>query len=160
MDRFPGDTSRPMLDERALDLLFRDVRSHDGWLGQSVSEELLKEAVDLMKCGPTAVNASPPGIVPLRSAGCEGRAQGSTSPADLEKNMSAPVTAILEHDRSFLHNLLRLFPHADTKSWLVENETFAHDTAYRNGTLQVAYSLLAPGGRALQRDPLLIEHSN
>jgi 3-hydroxypropanoate dehydrogenase len=57
--------------------------------------------------------------------------------------MAAPVTAILAHDTKFYDLLPRLFPHADAKAWFVGNEVFANDTADKNGTLQVAYYILA-----------------
>lgn len=154
MDRMPKEMSRPVLDERALNLLFRDVRTHNGWLDLPVPDELLKEAVDLMKFGPTAVNASPLRIVFVRSAEAKAKLRDTLSAGNVEKTMAAPVTAILGYDRSFHEHLPRLFPHADAKAWFAGNETFANDTAYRNGTLQAAYFLLALRGVGLDTGPM------
>lgn len=154
MDRMPKGTSRPVLDERALDLLFRTARTHNGWLDQPVPDELLKEAVDLTKFGPTAVNASPLRIVFVRSPEAKARLKETLSAGNVEKTMAAPVTAILGYDRSFHDHLPRLFPHADAKAWFAGNETFANDTAYRNGTLQAAYFLLALRGLGLDTGPM------
>jgi len=68
--------------------------------------------------------------------------------------MAAPVTAILAHDTKFYDLLPRLFPHADAKAWFVGNEAFANDTAYKNGTLQVAYFILALRAVGLDTGPM------
>ena len=150
MDRMPKDTQRPALDAQAMDLLFREARTHNGWLDRPVSDDLLKQAVDLMKFGPTAVNASPMRIVFVRSAEAKAKLKEALAPGNVEKTMAAPVTAILGYDRSFFDHLPRLFPHADAKAWFAGNEAFASDTAYRNGTLQAGYFLLALRGAGLR----------
>ncbi len=154
MDRMPKDTARPALDAGAMDLLFREARTHNGWLDQPVPEERLKEAVDLMKFAPTAVNASPLRIVFVRSAEAKAKLKDALSPGNVEKTMAAPVTAILGYDRGFYDHLPRLFPHADARAWFAGNEAFANDTAYRNGTLQAGYFLLALRGVGLDTGPM------
>ena len=64
--------------------------------------------------------------------------------------MSAPVTAIIAYDLKFYDHLPRLFPHADAKSWFTSSEAHANTTAFRNGTLQGAYLIMA--ARALGLD--------
>jgi len=154
MDRMPKDTQRPALDARAMDLLFREARTHNGWLDRPVSDELLKQAVDLMKFGPTAVNASPIRIVFVRSPEAKAKLKPALMEGNVEKTMAAPATAILGYDRAFYDHLPRLFPHADAKSWFAGNEAFATDTAYRNGTLQAGYFLLALRGLGLDTGPM------
>ena len=154
MDRMPKDTARPALDDGALDILFREARTHNGWLDKSVPDELLQQAVDLMKFGPTAVNASPLRIVFVRSAEAKARLKEVLAPGNVEKTMAAPVTAILGYDRAFYNHLPRLFPHADAKAWFAGNDAFADDTAYRNGTLQAAYFILALRSLGLDTGPM------
>ena len=154
MDRMPNPAGRPVLDEEALDLLFREARTHNGWQDKPVSEALLQQAVDLMKFGPTAVNASPLRIAFVRSAEAKEKLRGALMEGNVEKTMAAPVTAILGYDRAFYDHLPRLFPHADAKAWFAGNEAFANDTAYRNGTLQAAYFLLALRGVGLDAGPM------
>jgi 3-hydroxypropanoate dehydrogenase len=143
MDRMPQETQRPALDAEAMDLLFREARTHNGWLDRPVSDEVLKQAVDLMKFGPTAVNASPMRIVFVRSPEAKAKLKGALMEGNVEKTMAAPATAILGYDRAFYDHLPRLFPHAD-----------ATDTAYRNGTLQAGYFLLALRGLGLDTGPM------
>lgn len=154
MDRMPKSADRPVLDAPAIDLLFREARTHNGWLDLPVPDALLREAVDIMKFAPTAVNASPLRIVFLRSAEAKAKLKEALAPGNVEKTMSAPVTALLGYDRSFYDHLPRLFPHADAKAWFVGNEAFASDTAYKNGTLQAAYFLLALRGLGLDTGPM------
>lgn len=154
MDRMPKDTQRAALDAQAMDLLFREARTHNGWLDRPVSDELLKQAVDLMKFGPTAVNASPIRIVFVRSPEAKAKLKPALMEGNVEKTMAAPATAILGYDRAFYDHLPRLFPHADAKSWFAGNEAFATDTAYRNGTLQAGYFLLALRGLGLDTGPM------
>lgn len=154
MDRMPQETQRPALDAEAMDLLFREARTHNGWLDRPVSDEVLKQAVDLMKFGPTAVNASPMRIVFVRSPEAKAKLKGALMEGNVEKTMAAPATAILGYDRAFYDHLPRLFPHADAKAWFAGNEAFATDTAYRNGTLQAGYFLLALRGLGLDTGPM------
>ncbi len=57
--------------------------------------------------------------------------------------MSAPVTAIIAYDMEFYEYFSKLFPHTDAKSWYVGQPEAIFTTAFRNGTLQAAYFMLA-----------------
>jgi 3-hydroxypropanoate dehydrogenase len=142
------------LDNRALDQLFRAARTHNGWRPIEVRDSLLEEAVELAKMGPTSANASPLRIVFIRSPEAKSRLKGALMAGNVDKTMSAPVTAILGYDTQFYEQLPRLFPHADAKAWFVGNESFANDTAYKNGTLQVAYFILALRALGLDAGPM------
>ncbi len=142
------------LDDAALDLLFRNARTHNGWLDQPVSEALLREAVEIAKIGPTSVNISPMRIVFARSAEAKAKLKDALSPGNVDKTMAAPVTAIIGYDKEAFELLPKLFPHADARAWFAGNEAFATDTAYRNGTLQVAYFILALRALGLDTGPM------
>jgi len=142
------------LDARALDQLFRKARTHNGWRPIEVPDTLLEEAVELAKMGPTSANASPLRIVFVRSQEAKLRLKPALMPANVDKTMAAPVTAIAAHDTQFYELLPRLFPHADAKAWFIGNEAFANDTAYKNGTLQVAYFLMALRALGLDTGPM------
>lgn len=153
--RQPAQTDlHPAIDAQALDVLFRNARTHNGWLPDDVPEHLLREAVDLAKMGPTSANASPLRILFLRTQAAKERLKPALLPGNVDKTMSAPVVAITAYDTKFYEHLPRLFPHADAKSWFIGNEAFANDTAYRNGTLQVAYFLFALRALGLDTGPM------
>jgi 3-hydroxypropanoate dehydrogenase len=148
----PGVAER--LDASALDQLFRKARTHNGWRPIEVPDKLLEEAVELAKMGPTSANASPLRIVFARGPEAKLRLKPALMPGNVDKTMAAPVTAIMGHDTKFYELLPRLFPHAEAKSWFVGNETFANDTAYKNGTLQVAYFIMALRALGLDAGPM------
>jgi 3-hydroxypropanoate dehydrogenase len=138
------------IDERGLDGLFREARTHNGWLPRPVSDELLRQIYELMKWAPTSANASPARIVFVKSEAAKQRLLPALAPGNVEKTMSAPVTAIVAHDLAFYEQLPKLFPHADARSWFAGNDALIETTAFRNGSLQGAYLMLA--ARALGLD--------
>jgi 3-hydroxypropanoate dehydrogenase len=131
------------LDAKALDQLFLEARTFNAWLDKPVSDELLAQAVDLAKMAPTSVNCSPMRLVFVRSAEAKAKLKPALSEGNVEKTMAAPVTAIIAHDLAFYEALPRLFPHMDAKPWFSGNADFAAATAFRNGSLQGAYLILA-----------------
>ena len=137
------DRVLPPLIDHVLDQLFREARTFNAWQDRPVSDELLAEAIDLAKMGPTSVNASPMRVVFVRSPEAKAKLKPALMEGNVEKTMSAPVTAIIAHDLAFYEALPKLFPHADARSWFAGNDAFAEITAFRNGTLQGAYLILA-----------------
>lgn len=147
-------TPVPRLDDQTLDQLFREARTQNGWLDRPVPEPLLWEAVDLAKMAPTSVNSLPMRVVFVRSPEAKEKLIPALAPGNVEKTRSAPVTAIVGHDLTFHEQLPRLFPHADARAWFVGKEAFAQETAYRNGTLQGAYLMLALRSLGLDIGPM------
>jgi len=142
------------LSPQAVDRLFREARTHNVWLDRQVPEILLREAVELAKMGPTSANVSPMRIVFVQSREAKELLKPALMPGNVEKTMTAPVTAVVGYDTKFYDLLPRLLPHVDAKAWFVGNETFANDTAYKNGTLQVAYLILALRSLGLDTGPM------
>ena len=132
-----------IIDAQALDQLFLEARTFNAWLDKPVSDELLAQAVDLAKMAPTSLNSSPLRLVFVRSAEAKAKLKPALAEGNIEKTMAAPVTAIVAHDLEFFEALPRLFPHMDAKPWFSGNAEHAATTAFRNGTLQGAYLLLA-----------------
>ena len=143
-----------MLDDTTLDTLFRQARTHNGWTEKPVSEETLRELYDIMKFGPTSANSSPGRFVFLRSKEQRERLLPALSPGNVEKTMKAPVTVIVAYDPTFHDRLPTLFPHADVRSWFADNPPFAEETAFRNGTLQGAYLIMAARALGLDAGPM------
>ena len=140
----------PRLGEAELGLLFRDARTHNGWLDRSVSEDQFHELYELMKWGPTSANTSPARLVFLQSQAAKQRLLPALLPDNVAKTLSAPVTVIVAYDLAFYERLPMLFPHTDARAWFVGNQALIETTAFRNGTLQGAYLILA--ARALGLD--------
>ncbi len=142
------------LDDRSLDILYRNARTHNAWLDQPVSDDLLRQIYDLMKWAPTSANSSPARIVFVKSESAKQRLLPAMIPENLEKTRSAPVTAIIAQDHEFYEKLPVLFPHTDARAWFVGNTALIDTTAFRNATLQGAYLILAARALGLDAGPM------
>jgi 3-hydroxypropanoate dehydrogenase len=139
------------LDAAGHDLLFREARSHNKFTDQPVTDDELRALYDLLKMGPTSANCSPARFLFLRTPEAKQMLKPALSSGNLEKTMAAPVTAIVAYDPKFYEKLPQLFPHnPDARSWFTSNDSLAATTAFRNGTLQGAYLIMA--ARALGLD--------
>lgn len=149
-----ASTVFPPLDDRALDLLFRTARTHGGWSARPVTEETLRDVWDLAKMGPTSANSSPARIVFVISPAAKEKLRPCLSEGNLAKTMAAPATAIIAHDLEFYDRLPELFPHTDARSWFVGKPEHSAATAFRNGSLQGAYFILAARACGLDCGPM------
>ncbi|MBV9250423.1 MAG: malonic semialdehyde reductase [Acetobacteraceae bacterium] len=132
------------IDDTGLDLLFREARTHNKWTDEAVSDETLRRLYEIVKMGPTSANSSPARFVFLRTKDAKRRLAPALSSGNLEKTMAAPVTVIVAYDPNFHEKLPQLFPHnPDAQSWFTTNDSLAATTAFRNGTLQGAYLVVA-----------------
>ncbi len=131
------------ISNEALDIIFRQARSHNGWKSSEISDEQLQALYDLMKMGPTSANASPARIVFLKSNEAKEKLKPSMDAANVEKVMSAPVVAIIAMDMQFYDLLPKLFPHDDARSWYAGKDEKILETAFRNSSLQGAYFIIA-----------------
>jgi len=131
-----------VLSDDALDQLFRSARTHNV-LGGEISEETLRQLYDLTKWGPTSANGSPARFVFVKSKQAKEKLRPALSEGNLAKTMAAPVTVIVAHDLEFYEKLPYLFPHDDARSWFAGNDAAIKTTAFRNGSLQGAYLILA-----------------
>jgi 3-hydroxypropanoate dehydrogenase len=137
-------TVRKTLDREALDLLFLNARTQNGWLPTPVSDGQLREIYEIMKMGPTSANSCPARIIFVRTPEAKARLIPALSPGNVDKTKAAPVTAIIGHDSRFYELTPKLFPHRpEMKDNFANNPRLAEVTAFRNGTLQGAYFMLA-----------------
>jgi 3-hydroxypropanoate dehydrogenase len=131
------------LDDAALDTLFRHARSFGKFTDEPVTDEDLRRLYDLLKMGPTSANCSPARFLFLRSPEAKQRLAPALSSGNRDKTLAAPVVAIVAYDPKFYDKLPQLFPGVDAKSWFTSSPQLAEETAFRNGTLQGAYLILA-----------------
>ncbi len=143
-----------MIDEPSLDALFRTARTHYRWTDQPVDDDALRAVFELMKWAPTSANSSPARFLFLRTPGAKERLKPCLSAGNVERAMAAPVVAIVAYDPRFYDDLPRLMPTVDARSWFAGNEELAEDTAFRNGTLQGGYFILAARAAGLDCGPM------
>lgn len=143
-----------VLTEQARDIIFQAARTAYAWQETPVSDETLKEIYDLMKYGPTAANCTPLRVVFVRTPAAKEKLKPVLAKGNVDKSMSAPVTAILARDMRFYEHLPVLFPHADTTSWYAGNDEKIEKDAALNATLQCGYFIVAARACGLDCGPM------
>ncbi len=133
-----------------IDLILREARSHYAWTDRPVPLETLQEIYEITAAGPTSMNSCPARFVFITSQDGKDRLAKSLKPKNVDKMMSAPVTAIIAHDLEFWRELPFLFPHEDRRPHFAGKAAHSEITAFRNATLQGAYFMIA--ARALGLD--------
>ncbi|MEM6413688.1 MAG: malonic semialdehyde reductase [Pseudomonadota bacterium] len=143
-----------IINDEALDIIFREARTRNGWEDRPVSQALIEAVYELMKWGPTSANCSPARMVFVTSEEGKEKLKPCLLEGNVEKTMSAPACVIIGHDMAFYERLPALFPHTDAKSWFVGNDALIEETAFRNGTLQGAYLMVAARALGLDCGPM------
>lgn len=146
-----------MIDDVAQGALFRDARSHNGWLDREVSTEQIHALYELLKWGPTSVNCSPARFLFLRTPQARERLRPHLAAGNVEKAMGAPVVVVIGYDLAFYDKIPQLFPHRPQAGAAFEgaqNQSHAELTAFRNGSLQGAYLMLAARALGLDCGPM------
>jgi 3-hydroxypropanoate dehydrogenase len=145
-----------MLDDKSLDTVFRQARTHNAFAGP-LTDAQLHELHDLMKWGPTTMNTQPARIVFVRSKEAKEKLKPALSPGNLDKTMAAPATAIIAHDLLFYENLPKTFPHRpEAKNGFMGEDKKAGNAvvAFRNGSMQGAYFIIAARMLGLDTGPM------
>jgi 3-hydroxypropanoate dehydrogenase len=146
---------RTPLNDQCLDQMFRTARTHKRWRALAVTEQLLRQTYALACMGPTSANCCPARFVFVVSAEAKEALRPALRPANVEKTMSAPVTVVVGHDLSFYEHLPRLYPvNPAVRSWYAGKPALIEETAFRNGTLQGAYLMLAARALGLDCGPM------
>ncbi len=143
------------MNNEAHDQLFRNARTHNVWLNKPVDDALLQQVYDLAKMGPTSANICPMRVVFVKSKDAKEKLKPCLDAGNIDKTMSAPVTAIIGMDIHFFDQSPKLFPHADAKSWFDKlPENVLEVIALRNSSLQGAYLMLAARSLGLDCGPM------
>ena len=144
-----------MISNEALDQIFRTARTHNAWQDKPVSDEVLANLYEVMKYGPTSANCSPARIVFVKSDEAKARLLPYLLEQNREKTEKAPVCAIIGHDLEFYEHIPKLFPHNPAaRDWFAGSKDLAQETAFRNGTLQGAYLIVAARALGLDAGPM------
>ncbi|MBO6756604.1 MAG: malonic semialdehyde reductase [Roseibium sp.] len=138
------------LDDDGIDLILRTARSHYAWQDRPVSRETLEALYDITAAGPTSMNCCPARFFFVETREAKKRLAKALKEKNIDKMMSAPVTVIIAHDLEFWSELPFLFPHEDRRPHFQGKPVHSEVTAFRNGTLQGAYFMIA--ARALGLD--------
>ena len=142
------------LSDAALDQLFREGRTYNGFLDKPVSTEQLHALWDLMKMGPTSANQLPARLVWCVSDVAKETLASCATGTNPDKIRKAPVSVVFGMDTEFHKYLPELFPHADAKSWFTGNRELREASAFRNSSLQGGYFILAARALGLDTGPM------
>lgn len=143
------------LDQHALNQLFLQAHTHNAWQDRDLPDALLQQLYDLMRMAPTSANSNPARVVFVKSAEAKARLLPALMEGNRAKTLAAPVTAIIAYDLHFYEQLGFLFPNApDAASWLNGDARIAETNAFRNGTLQGGYLMLAARALGLDCGPM------
>ncbi|MCW5731909.1 MAG: malonic semialdehyde reductase [Alphaproteobacteria bacterium] len=143
-----------ILSDSGMDLIFRQARTHNAWLDKPVSDVTLQALHELYRMGPTSANCSPARVLFLKSREAKERLAPALSAGNLAKTMAAPVVAVIGYDLDFARHLPKLFPHnPDASNWFKDPRA-AETTAFRNGSLQGAYLIVAARALGLDCGPM------
>ncbi len=146
-----------MLDDKVFDLLFRNARSQNGFTSDAVSDDKLRQLYEIVKWAPTTMNIQPMRLVFVKSAEAKQKLAPALSPGNLDKTMAAPLCAIIAWDSNFFENLPRMFAHRPEAINIFkgpEKAAHAEKTAFRNGSVQGGYFILAARALGLDCGPM------
>jgi 3-hydroxypropanoate dehydrogenase len=144
------------VNDDALDVLFRKARTYRKWRPEPVTPQILMAVYELMRWGPTTSNTSPARIHFVVSKQAKERLKPHLSKGNIEHTMAAPATAIIAYDLNFFDKLGKLAPANPTarESWLQKSSADVEEAAFRSGTLQGAYLILAARAVGLDCGPM------
>ena len=142
------------LDEEALNLIFGEARSMNGWQDKDVSDAMIHSLYDLTKMGPTSTNCSPARFVFVKSEAEKVKFEPALLPNNISKVMTAPVVAIIGYDLDFSDHMTKLFPHMDVAPMYKGNNEMNVSTAFRNSSLQGAYFMMVCRALGLDCGPM------
>jgi 3-hydroxypropanoate dehydrogenase len=131
------------VDDAALRRAFLDARTQNAWQPKDVPDSLLRQLIDIVKMGPTSANCLPARFVFVKSKEAKEKLKPFLTEGNREKTMQAPVCAIIGYDLDFYEHLPKLFPHKDMKAAFAGKPDKIKETAFRNGTLQGGYLIIA-----------------
>ncbi len=144
----------PSVNQEALDILFNHARTYSAWHDAPVEEATLRQLYDLLKMAPTSANCQPLRVVFVTTPEGKAKLRPCLDTGNVEKTMSAPVTAILGMDMQFYEEMPKLFPHTDARSWFANQPEKIASTAFRNSSIQGGYFILAARSLGLDCGPM------
>jgi len=143
------------IDQHSIEQLFTEARTYSHWQDRGIAADTLRQLYQLAAMGPTSMNAQPARFVFLTTPASKQRLLPALAEGNRDKTLAAPVTVIVAHDPTFYRHLPELFPHMDgAEKMFADNEELARVTAFRNGTLQGAWLIMAARALGLDCGPM------
>jgi 3-hydroxypropanoate dehydrogenase len=143
------------VNDDALDVLFRKARTYRHWREKPVTPQMLMAVYDLFRWGPTTNNTCPARVVFVTSHAAKERLKPHLSAGNVDQTMKAPATAIIAYDLHFYEMMGKLSSNPNMReSWMQRSPKDIEEAAFRSGTLQGAYLMLAARALGLDCGPM------
>lgn len=142
------------INQDSLNQIFLAARTHRSFFEEDVPDELLHRLHDILRMGPTSANCCPARFVFVKSEEARAKLIPCLDKGNVDKVKSAPVTVIIAYDMEFYEKMKKLAPHGDLRSYFAGKPKLIEETAFRNGSLQGAYLILAARALGLDCGPM------
>ena len=142
------------LQKEMLDCLFRHARTPLYWADRPLDESVLQTLYEVVCLGPTSANCSPARFVFITTQKERERLRPALSAGNVSRVIAAPLVVIVAYDPLFFEQMPFLCPTENLRPWFAADVGLSEETAFRNGTLQGGYMIMA--ARALGLDVLPI----
>lgn len=140
--------------EEMIDRLFLDARTYGAWREEAIEEPVLRRLYDALRMAPTANNSSPGRFLFVASRSGKERLEPLVSNGNRPKVRAAPVCVIVGYDLDFPDHLAKLQPHKPHAASTFADAHRREEVAFRNGTLQGAYLIMAARALGLDCGPM------
>lgn len=148
------DTGLALAPE-AQNLLFREGRTANAFADEPVTDEQIAAIYELVKWGPTAMNAQPLRVVLVRSDGARNDLVALMNEGNRAKTAAAPLVAILAADIDFHDEFHQTFPaNPKARDAFAANEQARAGAATFNSALQIGYFLVGVRAAGLAAGPM------
>jgi nitroreductase len=143
-----------MLNQAALDTLFYQAHTQQGWQARDVSEAQLRQLYETLKWAPTSFNASPARFIFVKSPEQRTLLAACATAGNAPKIVAAPVTVIVAMDLAFYEKFPLLAPYVDGPAFFGGKTAMIETFALRNSSLQGAYLIMAARALGLDAGPM------
>ncbi|HZL01804.1 MAG TPA: malonic semialdehyde reductase [Cellulomonas sp.] len=149
------DAAPLAIGDDVADLLFREARTVNAFADDEVPDGAVRAAYDLVRWGPTAMNAVPLRLLLVRTPEARARLAAHMNEGNRDRVLAAPLTIVAAADTDFHRHLGTLAPHAVRLA-----ERFAGDTGSRtglarqSGLIQVGYLITGLRAAGLHVGPM------
>jgi 3-hydroxypropanoate dehydrogenase len=143
------------LSTEAQNLLFREGRTANAFADEPVTDEQIAAVYELVKWGPTAMNAQPLRMVLVRTDDARNDLVAAMNEGNRAKTAAAPLVAVLAADVDFHDEFHRTFPvFPGARDAYAANEDARAETAAFNAALQIGYFLVGVRAAGLAAGPM------
>jgi 3-hydroxypropanoate dehydrogenase len=142
------------VSDEVADLLFRQAATAYSFSDEPVTVEQVRAVYDLVKWGPTAMNAQPLRMVLVRSTQARECLVEHMTGNNKDRTLAAPLVALLASDVDFHDELPRVFPALPNARDSFPDEQARAAMAHTSAVLQAGYFIVGVRAAGLAAGPM------